>query len=222
MVEGLPIEQVNTDQATVESLPTTGVYQSYNGRVLLNGVPIIRISSATFRVTVGAAVYYEVGEREGTPYVGQVRVVGSLTRSYVNTLEWMMALGVAPNATNLSTVPGFGLNPGLQLPDKSSLPDLVAALAALKGIGIDEIWTSGREAGGANTYPLKTNIDFEVNTDGLNSISAAGAVQPGKTMTATILGAIIDTASITMGAAGEIITSGPIDFVAQGVIWEAK
>ncbi len=212
VVEGLPIEPGNTDQVTTESFPTTGVYQSFNGRVILNGVPIIRISSATFRVTVGAAVYYEVGEREGTPYVGQVRVVGSLTRSYVNALEWLFALGAPPNDD---------YNPGVPLPEKSSLSDLVLELAKLRSIGIDELWTSGRKAGEGNTYPVKCNIQFEINTDGLNSVSAAGLIQTGKLMTATIEGAIIDTASITMGAAGEIITSGPIDFVAQGAKWEA-
>jgi hypothetical protein len=78
----------------------------------------------------------------------------------------------------------------------------------------------------ANQYPIKTLCKFLINRDNVLSVNGnipEGIIDPDSdligatryTHEVIAKGILIDAAQITVGTGGEIVTSGPIDFVGE-------
>ncbi len=181
------------DTSTVMGLPTTGVYHSFNGKIYFGGLPIIRVSRANFNVSNNPDLYPEVGRREATTYVREFDVRGAFTRAYVNGAEWRLALGRKPSSV---------FNPGLvyEVDGENELADL---LQDIHDNSFDNV----------NTYPIKTKVKCDINLiDGIPSTTVGGYGLVG-----IIDGVMIDAATLTVGRAGDLITSGPINWVGETV-----
>lgn len=197
------------DQEVYEGIPTTQMYQSFNGQIYMGGYPIIRVSRGTFTTSQGIRTYYEVSKRHGLPYHGTFTVRGSISRAYINGAEWRLAIGKEPGA---DFDPGKVYNEG----------ELVTLF------GEDDTWYQG--GGVKNVYPIKTVMRYEVNNRDMlpftRSVSEIEGVvddpitSDGLMHIATIRGAIIDSSQIRIGQAGDLITSGPIDWIGETVQFE--
>lgn len=170
------------------SMPTTGVYQSFNGAIFYGGVQIVKIKRANFTLNENADLYTEVGLEFGTPYIRHFSVRGSITRAYVNGAEWKMAIGLRQSST-VNEVP---FDAGKEY-EGDELRKLI----------------SGSKAYGSNvyhSYPIKTNMTFEVGSksDVANS-----------SMVAVVKGVMIDALSIELGRAGDVITNTPISWIGE-------
>lgn len=179
------------DSKSVMGLPTTGVYHSFNGKIYFAGLPIIRISRANFIISNNPDLYAEVGRREATPYVREFDIRGSFTRAYVNGCEWRLALGKKPSAE---------FDPGKIYTDDDDLGDLLKD-------------SHSNSFDGVNTYPIKTKVKCDINMiDGIMQETGTGY-----SMVGIIDGVMIDAATLTIGRAGDLIVSGPINWVGETV-----
>ena len=186
------------DPLTVMGLPSTRVYHSFNGKIYLGGLPIIRVSRANFTISNNPDLYPEVGRREATPYVREFDVRGSYTRAYINGAEWRLAIGLQPGA-------GGVFNPG-SIYTGQDMADLFDAVAS-------DTWSN--ERGDRNTYPVKTDASLDINM--IDRVPVEGTTGDGKALQATIIGIMIDAATLTVGRGGDLITSGPIDWIGEKV-----
>jgi len=187
------------DAATVMGIPSTGVYHSFNGKIYFGGLPIIRVSRANFTISNNPDLYPEVGRREATPYVKEFDVRGSFTRAYVNGAEWRLALG--------------------RKPSEEFDPGKVYA----KGIGneLADLLKDSHENSFSrvNTYPIKTIMKCEINMiDGVMQDNNAN----GYALIGSINGVMIDAATLTIGRGGDVITSGPIDWIGETVFFDLQ
>lgn len=203
-----------TQLMPVEGVPTTQVFQSFNGKIYVGGYPIIRISRATFTISNMVDIYYEVGEREGLVYPREFDVRGSFTRAYVNGAEWKLAIGLSPLITATTTKPVFD-------PGKIYIDDDLAAL-------LDSLDAYDNSLETYNTYPIKTNISMDVNS--VDNVPTTVTIPTEETpsspipykVVADFFGVMIDAATIVVGGPGDIIISGPIDWVGESVKFKAE
>lgn len=212
------------DAKVLESIPVVGVFVSANARIYLGGHEIIRAQSATVRVTVTTAKYPEIGTRYSTPYRKETRCGFSLQRAFVNFFEMALSLGLPVSS---------GYIPGQRYTDDEGVDgDMLTPL--LKKFG--DSYGDGQEGNNRpmNHYPIKTNAFFEINKDGIISGSVPDVLESAGTKTGSqespeayklgieIEGAIIDTGSISIGSAGDLIMSGPIDAIGERAFWTVK
>ena len=194
------------DSNTLMGYPTTGVYHSYNGKILLAGYDIIRVERANFTIRNTVDVYPEVGRREGTPYVKEFDVRGTITRAYVNGAEWRLAIGMNPSdAFNPGTEYFLGGGDD-QVSGTKEISDLISGVNTYSNRNV-----------GRNTYPIKTRARFEVNSKDGVPIQLGSTVGNPKALYVDVLGVMIDTANITIGQAGDPIMSGPTNWVGEKV-----
>ena len=187
-----------------EGIPNTQVFQSFNGKIYVAGYPIIRISRATFTISNMVDIYYEVGRREGIPYAREFDVRGSFTRAYVNGAEWKMAIGLEPKKYDFEPGKTYGtVNSG--------------ALESL----LDNLDGYDNSLETYNTYPIKTDISMDVNSvDSI--IMNRGADIGGYKIVADFFGVMIDAATIVLGGPGDIIISGPINWIGESAQFRAE
>ena len=197
-----------------EGIPNTQVFQSFNGKIYVGGYPIIRISRATFTISNMVDIYYEVGKREGIPYAREFDVRGSFTRAYVNGAEWKLAIGLEPKRTG--TKP---FDPGKEYgPDIDKFSDSITAIADL----LDELDGWDNSLTTKNTYPIKTNISMDVNSvDEIRMNDGSQNMSPYK-IVADFFGVMIDAATIVLGGPGDIIISGPINWIGESTQFRAE
>ena len=189
--------------APLEGVPTTQLFQSFNGKILLGGYPIIRIRRCDFRVGNMPDIYYEVGRREGTTFARSFDVRGSFVRAYINGAEWRLAIGLRPRQV-ASFDPGTTYGGSV---NESGAPiDEISVL--LKENAYENTFST------KNTYPIKTNIRMEINS--VDGILPIGGNTP-MMLIAEVSGIIIDAASLILGAGGDLIVSGPIEWVGEEV-----
>lgn len=188
-----------------EGIPNTQVFQSFNGKIYVAGYPIIRISRATFTISNMVDIYYEVGKREGIVYPREFDVRGSWTRAYVNGAEWKLAIGLKPRQIG-NFDPGKTYGPDVD-EFGTQLDSLESLLGALDGYdnSLEDF----------NTYPIKTNVSMDVNS--VDSVPMNDGTQnlDGHKIVAEFFGVMIDAATIVLGGPGDIIISGPIDWVGE-------
>lgn len=187
----------------IEGVPTTQLFQSFNGKILLGGYPIIRIRRCDFRVGNMPDIYYEIGKREGITFARSFDVRGSFVRAYINGAEWRIAIGLQPRQIG-------GFDPGTTYGgsvDVSGNPiDAISDL--LKANVYDNSFL------GKNTYPIKTTARLEINSvDGILSEGSSTPVM----LIAEISGIIIDASSLILGSGGDLIVSGPHEWVGEEV-----
>jgi len=205
---------------TLEGLPATGVYQSFNGRVYIGGKEIIRISNAVVRILRNPAKYAEVGTRYGTPYYRETRVAFSLTQAFVNFFPLIMSLGF-PVSDDF--VPGE-IYTELGTGTSHSLLNLLQTVANPHGSKTNGGLNSDRPA---NYYPVHTDAEFVVNKDGVVSGDYLTVDDVNKDLSSPIAyeqamlvkNAILDIGQIQIGAGGDLITSGPIDALGEEAVW---
>lgn len=188
-----------------EGIPNTQVFQSFNGKIYVAGYPIIRISRATFTISNMVDIYYEVGRREGTVYPREFDVRGSFTRAYVNGAEWKLGIGLKPRQIG-SFDPGKTYGPssdefGKQL---DPIEDLLGQLDGYDNSLEDY-----------NTYPIKTNITMDVNSKDNIPMNDGTQNLNDQKIVADFFGVMIDAATIVLGGPGDIIISGPINWVGE-------
>ena len=183
------------DAGTHEGYPTTGLYQSFNGMVYLGGLPIIRVERATFTISQGVAAFYEVGQRHPTIYSADFDVRGNISRAYINGAEWRLALGYAPGESDFDPGKIYDGNTN-ELPVDFTTADKFPVNTTVK-----------------NFYPVKTVLELEVNyKDGIPVNEGSSVVQVAK-----VDGVMINTASLRIGRGGELIRSGPIDWIGETI-----
>jgi hypothetical protein len=209
-----------------EAVPLPGVYHSNNGTVELGGYEILRISDAFVRISQGGSLYREISSRYPIPYRTLTTVSGSIRRAFGNLYEFVLAMGFPANTDYFKV--------GAQYDNDTKLADLLnKAGEILTGAGKNILGYQGQalpDGRPANQYPIKTVCKFLVNKDKLLSGSGSfpnGVIDPDSdligatryTHEVIAQGILIDTAQITVGTGGEIVTSGPIDFVGETYEW---
>ncbi len=196
------------DLTVREGIPQTGVYTSDQGAVYAtdSNLALLRIERAWLRVNNGVAVYRETGLRHGTTYAGTPRVVGQITRAFINMAELRLALGLEPGS--IEDVPiGPGVLTGSQL-------------AAFMGQNKPFPY----HAANRNWYPPRVDIGVAVNAEEeLSVIDASAEMQTnvlssGIAQTLFAKGCIINTYALVFDARG-LITSGPMDFLGSSARW---
>lgn len=214
------------DDLAPEQVPLTGVFQSFNGSVFLGDFEIFRVSDAIIRTSNNPATYPEVGSRYPIPYRRQTTVAGNMRRAFVNLFEWALAIGIPANDANY--VAGMvyeanELSPGATTPLKTISNQLLAGVNPLGNEGATKA-TFNRPV---NYYPIKTTMEFEINKDEIitdnvsaTQVNAGGAVtaltaKSSYLQSMKVFGVMIDTMQLSIGAAGELITSGPFDWVGE-------
>lgn len=219
------------DAQVSEQIPTPGVYHSYNGKVYYGGREVMRISDALIRTSRNVATYPQVGTRYAIPYYRQLTVAGSLRKAFINLFEMAMAIGIPIDEPN--HIPGNVYSgDGLYAPGSTPM-------ATIKRIINDEEMQLGHYGALSddglpkNSYPIKTTMEFTINEEGLSTIApnleaqsdplANPDVTPlGDPYVQSIIayGIMIDIAQVSMGGGGDLITSGPIDWI--GETWRFK
>ena len=195
-----------------EGIPNTQVFQSFNGKIYVGGYPIIRISRATFTISNMVDIYYEVGRREGTPYPREFDVRGSFTRAYVNGAEWKLAIGLKPKQIG-------DFDPGKTYgPDVDEFGGSLDTLESLLG----ELDKYDNSLNGFNTYPIKTNISMDVNSVDNIPMNDGKQNMDGHKIVADFFGVMIDAATLVLGGPGDIIISGPIDWIGESAKFRAE
>ena len=187
---------MSLDALTKMGVPTTSVFHSFNGKVQLAGFDIIRIERANFTISNMADIYPEVGRREGTPYVGEFDVRGVFNRAYINGAEWRLAIGMKSGEN--------GFDPGKEYTDPTDGVDPFTLLfpTAKKSF-------SNRKVGG-NVYPIKHTVRLEVNSiDDVPQDNGEGALY------ALITGVLINTSTIVLGQGGDLIMTGPVNWIGE-------
>lgn len=187
----------------LEGVPTTGLFQSFNGEIGIGGYKIIRVERATFEVSHNPEYFYEIGKRAGIPYSKEFTVRGTIQRAFVNGLEWKLAIGAAPGATLRSDASGnviASYDPGKTYDNDDDLNAFV---------GLDDY--SSYTANGKNVYPIKTVGRFEINN--VDEIQSGD----GKVYRqyAFVKGLMINAAGIRLGNSGDIIRSTPLDWLGE-------
>lgn len=185
---------MSLDALTRMGIPTTSVFHSFNGKVQLAGFDVIRIERANFTISNMADIYPEVGRREGTPYVKEFDVRGTFSRAYINGAEWRLAIGMAAGENEF--------DPGKQYANLDE-DDPFSALFANKSS------FSNRKVG-KNVYPIKHNVRLEVNS--IDDIPQDGT---GGAMYALITGVLINTSTIVLGQGGDLIMTGPVNWIGE-------
>jgi hypothetical protein len=194
------------DSNTLMGYPTTGVYHSFNGKVLLAGYDIIRVERANFTIRNTVDVYPEVGRREGTPYVKEFDVRGTISRAYVNGAEWRLAIGMNPSDSFNPGKEYFLGGGGDQVPGTEEISPLIEGVNTYSNRNV-----------GTNTYPIKTRARFEVNSKDGVPIQVGSNISQGKALYVDVFGVMIDTINITIGQGGDPIMSGPINWVGEKI-----
>lgn len=192
-----------------EGYPTTGLYQCFNGSISFGGFEIIRIENATFTVTNNPDIYFEVGRREGTTYTKEFDVRGSLRRAYINGVEWKLAVGF-PALKRVTDIKGKEVifHPGKEYTDL----DEGATLLSPNDFSFDNSFVTG------NVYPIKTVGTFDINTkDGIPMEGGSPDAPTRYKMFADITGIMIDALSVNIGQSGDLIMSGPINWIGENV-----
>lgn len=190
----------------VEGVPTTGIYHSFAGKIMFGGFPIVRISRASFSFSNNIDLYTEVGSREGFVYAGPVSIRGSINRAYVNGVEWKLAIGLKPK----QAFPGLAVSkfvPGKIYESDDDLANLV------KGVN----YTNSRRESTQNTYPIKTNVTLQVNSEDQVQVEDGSA---GYMTTVLVTGMMIDALAINVGSGGDLIQSGPIDLIGEEIFFK--
>lgn len=189
----------------IEGLPSTGVYHSIAGKIMFGGMPIIRISRASFSFSNSVNLYTEVGSREGLVYAGPVSIRGSISRAYINGAEWKLAIGLKPQEAFPGNPSKFFVPGSIY----SSDTDLVELVQGSK-------YSNSRREALQNTYPIKTEMMLQVNAeDKLQKLDGSA----GFITTVLITGVMIDALSISVGSGGDLIQSGPIDIVGEEIFF---
>ena len=188
-----------------EGVPHTGLYTSDQGAILLtdDNLELARIERGWIRVNNGVDVYREAGYRHGTTYAGTPRVVGQITRAFVNMAELKMILGREPTD---ATPVGPGVLTGTELLEFINQPSLSYPIHAV----------------GKNWYPIKVDIAMMVNADELPVIGTSNPDSPnistGKSQTIIAKNCIINNYALVFDSRG-LITSGPMDFLGSAAQW---
>lgn len=203
------------DQAVPEAIPAPGVWHSYNGRVLLGGYEIFRVSEAMFLISNGANTYYEIGSRYGIPYRGATLVSYSFRRAFVNLYETVLAIGRQPTS---KFIPGRAYT-GADLIGKDELMNIIdSEMKSGKRIGAYNSGpytpTSSPFDRPSNHYPIKTTCQFIVNPDGVHS-DANDDFSNAYEQQLTIYGVMLDVLQLNIGGGGELITLSPIEGIAE-------
>lgn len=214
------------DNEVIEKIPTVGVFQSFNAKVSIGGYEILRASNAVVRIGVSTAKYPEIGTRYSTPYRKETNVGFSLTRAFVTLYETMLSLGFP---VGVDYVPGEtydGKGNG-----RYSMATLLGKLLTGGTDGLEEYGKLGTKAVKRpdNHYPVKTEAIFDINEDSVISGNVPEIQDPSDNssdidskayqLAIKVTGAIINSGSISVGAAGDLVTSGPIDAIAERAIW---
>ncbi len=187
----------------VEGVPTTQLFQSFNGKILLGGYPIIRIRRCDFRVGNMPDIYYEIGKREGTTFTRSFDVRGSFVRAYINGAEWRLAIGLKPREIG-------NFDPGKTY--GGSVDDLGEPIDAISDLLVENVYDNSFIS--KNVYPIKTTARLEVNS--VDGILSEGKTKPVM-LIAEISGIILDASSLILGAGGDLIVSGPHEWVGEEV-----
>lgn len=198
---------MSVDIEVKEGIPHTGLYTSDQGAVLITNsdLQMARVERGWIRVNNGVDVYRETSRRWGTTYAGTPRVVGQITRAFVNMGELKMALGREPS--DIEPV-GPGVISGADL------------AVFLNEPGVNYPKHSPRK----NWYPLRADIQLQVNSDeSLVTRTTNPDSNPvaGKAQTIMAKNCIINTYALVFDARG-LITSGPIDFLGSSSEWRIE
>lgn len=212
------------DNEVIEKIPTVGVFQSFNARVSIGGYEILRASNAVVRVNVGTAKYPEIGTRYSTPYRKETNVGFSLTRAFVTLYETMLSLGFP---VGINYVPGEtydGTGEG-----RFTMATLLKNLLNAGDNDTREYGALNGKDRPINHYPVKTEAIFSINKDSVlagsipdiqnPSIASSDDKTKAYQLAIKVTGAIINTGSISVGSAGDLVTSGPIDAIAERAVW---
>ena len=187
----------------VEGVPTTQLFQSFNGKILIGGYSIIRIRRCDFRVGNMPDIYYEIGKREGTTFSRSFDVRGSFVRAYINGAEWRLAIGLKPRQLG-------SFDPGVTYGgSEDALGNPIDEISALLK---NDVYDNSFDT--KNTYPIKTTVRMEINS--VDGVLPQGGTTPVM-LIAEVSGVIIDAASIVLGSGGDLIVSGPIEWVGEEV-----
>lgn len=189
---------MSLDALTKMGIPTTSVFHSFNGKVQLAGFDVIRIERANFTISNMADIYPEVGRREGTPYVKEFDVRGTFSRAYVNGAEWRLAIGMKSGEE--------GFDPGkiYENPTDGGNPFEILFPVTKKS------FSNKRTT--KNVYPIKHTVRLEVNSiDDVPQAYGAGALY------ALITGVLINTSTIVLGQGGDLIMTGPVNWIGEEV-----
>ena len=185
---------MSLDVLTKMGVPTTSVFHSFNGKVQLAGFDIIRIERANFTISNMADIYPEVGRREGTPYVKEFDVRGTFSRAYINGAEWRLAIGMQPGEE--------GFDPGKEYAGEDPFAILFPT----------EKTSFSNKKVTKNVYPIKHTVRLEVNSiDDVPQDNGEGALY------ALITGVLINTSTIVLGQGGDLIMTGPVNWIGEKV-----
>jgi hypothetical protein len=190
---------------TEEKIPITSVYQSQNALVKMAGIPLLRVSDATARLQNTVGTYAEVGSRIQIPYVGPVRVSGTINRAYVNGAEWRLVIGSSSQQI------------GRILRDS---PVTDTREQSLNDAGINATNTSWEDD--VDNYPIRTDIELEINRSQIEQMQIDGSISSTIVKMVLVLrNCILDSTGITFNANG-LITSGPITFEGEFAYFEIE
>ena len=199
------------DLSVPEGIPHTLVLTSDQGKVKIGDYDLLKVSRATIRMLNGVRVYRETGKRTGTTYAGNQQVTGQVTKAMLNAAEHRIALGVESN--QLIGGERFFNGPGVLTPAK------IEALMSYK-----EKSFPYNPSENTNFYPLRVNLEFEINSNKLANLSTTDqetiANDEGLIHRIVVKRALITSTIITYDSRG-IITSGPIDFRGSAIEWKA-
>lgn len=192
------------DLKVKEGIPHTGLYTSDQGAVLITNsdLQMFRVERGWIRVNNGVDVYRESGFRHGITYAGTPRVVGQITRAFVNMGELKLALGYAPTV-DLPAGPGV-------LTGEQMAAFLKQPAKTYPDHGATKNW-----------YPPHVDIQLQVNTDELPATPTtdpSAAVVAGSIQTVIAKNCIINNIALVFDSRG-LITSGPIDFLGSSAQW---
>jgi len=190
-----------------EGVPTTGLFQSFNGDIGIGGFKIIRVERATFEVSHNPDYFYEVGRRAGIPYSKEFTVRGTIQRAFVNGLEWKLAIGADPGKIFTGEKETVTFDPGKTYDNDNELEALVS-----------ENDYSSYNATAKNSYPIKTTGRFEINEiDNIPTVIDESGNQKAYRQYAVVRGLMINAAGIRLGNSGDIIRSTPLDWLGEKI-----
>lgn len=211
------------DNLTLEKIPATGVFQSFNGSFYLGGHEMIRISNIVVRAVTNPGKYPEIGTRYGTPYRRETRVSFSMTLALINLYPIIMSLGF-PVSKDFTPGELYSEN----APNGYKVSELLAKLASGTEYGRASGSLLINQDRPRNHYPVKTDGQFIVNKDGVISGEMPDVDDLSKNLGGSakayqqsllVQGALIDVGQFSIGAAGDLIMSGPFEVPAEEAFW---
>ena len=191
-----------------EGIPETGVYTSDQGKVMFNGLELLKISEASVQVMNNVAVYRETGLRTGTTYAGNLLVRGNVSRAFINFGEARIAAGFSIKE-GTSVIDPDGATPNVLTLTTETLTKLLAVNMGVTG----QSFPYGDKK--RNFYPAKFELQLDVNR---GQMPASGEFGQGRVQTLIVTGCMFEAYSIAINSRGHVI-SGPMPFIGEKVSW---